>query len=62
MTEAVTGADTKLDGRLDFVDMLRGLVICLMVLDHTRDFVHKTAFVFDPLDLDKTSVAVFLTR
>ena len=48
--------------RLDFIDALRGLVIALMVLDHTRDFVNRQAFLFDPLDLDKTSVALFLTR
>ena len=62
MTEATAPLEPKLDARLEFVDMLRGLVICLMVLDHTRDFVHKSAFLFDPLDLNKTSVAVFLTR
>jgi uncharacterized membrane protein len=48
--------------RLDFIDALRGFVIALMVLDHTRDFVNRSAFLFDPLDLDKTSVALFLTR
>jgi uncharacterized membrane protein len=48
--------------RLDFIDALRGFVIALMVLDHTRDFVNRQAFLFDPLDLDKTSVALFLTR
>ncbi len=48
--------------RLDFIDALRGLIICLMVLDHTRDFVNRDAFMFDPLDLHKTSIALFLTR
>lgn len=48
--------------RLDFIDALRGLIICLMVLDHTRDFVNRDAFLFDPLNLDKTSVALFFTR
>lgn len=57
-----TAASTAPLPRLDFIDALRGLVIALMVLDHTRDFVNRQAFLFDPLDLDKTSVALFLTR
>lgn len=48
--------------RLEFIDALRGLIICLMVLDHTRDFVNRDAFLFDPLDLNKTSVALYFTR
>ena len=66
MVEQQTGtpsvASTAPLPRLDFIDALRGLVIALMVLDHTRDFVNRQAFLFDPLDLDKTSVALFLTR
>lgn len=46
--------------RLDAIDMLRGLVICLMVLDHVRDFFHAGSF--DPLDLSQTSPALFATR
>src|SRR3954464_7301649 len=48
--------------RIDSVDLLRGIVMVIMMLDHTRDFVHSGTFAFDPLDLNKTTPAVFFTR
>jgi uncharacterized membrane protein len=48
--------------RLDSIDMLRGLVIALMMLDHVRDFWSVDAFQFSPTDLSKTTTALFLTR
>src|SRR6476620_117129 len=48
--------------RLDSIDLLRGIVMVIMMLDHTRDFVHSGALHFDPLDLSRTTVWVFLTR
>ncbi len=47
-------------GRLQSIDMLRGLVIILMALDHTRDF--WGASNFSPTDLGKTDVFWFFTR
>src|SRR5690242_135113 len=46
--------------RLDHVDLLRGLVMVLMVLDHVRDYF--TAVRFDPTDLTHTNLALFATR
>jgi uncharacterized membrane protein len=48
--------------RIDSVDLLRGLVMVLMLLDHTREYVHRDGLVFDPSDLSRTTVAIFLTR
>ncbi|MEH6421168.1 DUF1624 domain-containing protein [Pseudomonas sp. CGJS7] len=44
------------------MDILRGLVIALMVLDHVRDYFHAQAFVFSPLDLERTTPLLFATR
>lgn len=46
--------------RLASVDLLRGIVMVLMALDHTRDFF-SNAF-FNPLDLALTTPALFFTR
>lgn len=46
--------------RVDVVDLLRGLVMVLMVLDHTRDFFGDARA--QPTDLSKATAALFLTR
>ena len=48
--------------RLDSIDLLRGIVMVVMVIDHTRDFVHGPALLYDPTDLAHTSLAIFMTR
>ena len=49
-------------GRLDSVDILRGLVMIIMLLDHTRDLVNATTFQFDPTDVARTNLLLFFTR
>jgi uncharacterized membrane protein len=46
--------------RLEAVDVVRGLAIVLMTLDHVR--VYLLATRIDPTDLDHTSASLFLTR
>jgi uncharacterized membrane protein len=58
-TEQTTG---PLRSRIDSIDLLRGIVMVVMMLDHTRDFVHNAALQFDPLDLTQTNPALFFTR
>lgn len=56
---AVTGPRRS---RIDSVDLLRGLVMVIMLLDHTRDFVHDDVFRFDPTDISRTYPTLFFTR
>ena len=51
---------TTAPGRLQGIDLLRGLVIVIMALDHVRDFWSPTPY--PPEDLSKASAALFLTR
>lgn len=46
--------------RLASIDILRGLVMVLMTLDHTRDFFSDAHFKLT--DIDKTTLALFMTR
>ncbi len=57
---ALTTSAASARPRLDSIDLLRGLIMVLMALDHTRDFF--TNAKFDPLDLGQTNVWWFFTR
>ena len=47
-------------GRAAVVDVLRGLVMVLMPLDHTREFF--TSYSGNPLDPQHTTLLLYLTR
>jgi uncharacterized membrane protein len=46
--------------RVESIDLVRGLIMVIMALDHTRHEFHAGSY--DPTDLSRASVAVFLTR
>lgn len=48
--------------RYNSVDILRGIIMVIMALDHVRDFYHSDAMVHDPLDLNTTTPVLFFTR
>ena len=48
--------------RISSIDLLRGLIMIIMALDHTRDFFHTGALSGDPLDPRTTYPALYATR
>lgn len=48
--------------RIESIDILRGLVMIIMALDHTRDFMHMNSLTQNPLDLASTTPILFFTR
>jgi len=54
--------NTVKSNRILSIDMLRGLVMIIMALDHARDLFNRQAMVFSPEDLARTTPALFFTR
>jgi uncharacterized membrane protein len=48
--------------RIESIDILRGIAMVIMALDHVRDYFHIGSNLDDPLNLATTSPALFFTR
>src|SRR3954463_13602646 len=60
ITEKTAGPLVVGTARLNSVDLLRGLVMAIMALDHVRDYF--THLQFQPEDMRSTYPALFFTR
>lgn len=48
--------------RIQSIDLLRGIVIIIMALDHVRDYFHADSLRFAPENLSQTTPIIFFTR
>jgi uncharacterized membrane protein len=48
--------------RIESIDLLRGLIIIIMALDHSRDLFHKNGLTGNPLDPATTTPVLYFTR
>lgn len=49
-------------GRIESIDILRGIIMVIMALDHVRDYFHYQSILGNPEDLETTTPFLFFTR
>lgn len=57
-----TNITTTIQKRIQSIDILRGIVMVIMALDHVRDYFHIYAWTDDPMNLETTTPALYFTR
>lgn len=55
-------ATTKARARIEVVDVMRGLIMVIMLLDHVREAIYLHKVVTDPLDVENTEPGLFFGR
>src|SRR5919107_1968381 len=48
--------------RLHSIDIVRGIVMMIMALDHVRDLIHVNSITQSPTNLETTTPFLFFTR
>jgi uncharacterized membrane protein len=60
--ENVFTTTTALNKRIQSIDIVRGIVMIIMALDHIRDLMHISSLTQSPTDLKTTTPILFFTR